>query len=76
MHEYLAIKLVKQELTNATSSYPSFHSAHEGLAVIEEEFFELMGEVFLHPRERSQERMKQEAIQLAAMALRFIIDLT
>ena len=76
MDKTLAIELVKEELDSATSLYSTFHNYHEGVAVIEEEFIELRNEVFLQPNCRDVSRMKQEAIQVAAMALRFIVDLT
>lgn len=65
---------VKQEYEDATSNHGKFNSAHEGLAVIQEEFEELKAEVFKRRGERSMEVMEQEATQLAAMAIRFLSD--
>ena len=69
-----ALILVQEELRSAQANNPPFNSAHEGLAVIQEEYEELKAEVFLNPRERSVPRMYQEAIQVAAMAIRFMVD--
>ena len=58
----------------AVENFAPFHSAHEGLAIIQEEFEELKSEVFCNQNCRSTGLMHNEALQLAAMALRFIID--
>ncbi len=65
---------VKSEYLNATAQYEKFNSAHEGLAVLEEEFEELKQEVFKKPSIRSRSEMRLEALQVAAMAVRFIND--
>ncbi len=69
-----ALELVEQEVATARSRFPAFNSAHEGLAVIMEEFEELKAEVFRNPRDRSVPRMYQESIQVAAVAVRFMVD--
>jgi hypothetical protein len=50
------------------------HSAHEGLAVLLEEVDELKAEVWKKPAQRDVAAMRKEAIQIAAMALRFVLD--
>ena len=60
----------------AISHFPAFASAHEGLAIIQEEFEELKAEVFKNQSQRSNTKMHKEALQLATMALRFIIDVS
>lgn len=65
-------KEVANELIRAMSLHAPMHSAHEGRGVIEEEFDELWDEIKL--REPSRIRMRAEAVQLAAMACRFIMD--
>lgn len=60
------------ELTRARHKFGKFASAHEGYAVLREEVDELWDEV---KRNGSKERMRAEAIQVAAMALRFVEDL-
>lgn len=62
------------ELNKATSEFGAFHNAHEGLAVIWEEFEELKEEVFKKQSEYDMKNMKKEAIHLGAMAMRFIRD--
>lgn len=59
-----------------------FNSVHEGYAVLFEEVDELWDEVKKNPRkmeggkEEHKRRMRIEAIQVAAMALRFASELT
>jgi hypothetical protein len=66
------------EYLRATSLHGDFQSAHEGLAVIREEYLELESEVFWGRKTRSDavwlDRIEREAVQIAAMALRFIVD--
>lgn len=66
---------VQDELNWATNHYPPFRSAHEGFAIIEEEFLELRKEVFRKPNKRSKVKMRKEAKQVAAMATRFMVDI-
>ena len=70
-----AMQDVSAEVIHARSLYPPFHSAHEGLAVVEEEFLELREEVFKNPKTRERQKMYTEAMQLAAMAVRFMLDI-
>lgn len=65
------------ELFAAQRTYPPFHSAHEGFSILKEEVDELWDAVRWKQglSERREELMKQEAIQVAAMALRFLFDL-
>lgn len=62
------------ELQRAQSLHAPMHSAHEGLAIIEEEFEELKREVWKKESKRDVRKMREEAIQLAAMGMRFAID--
>ncbi len=75
METQLVLRQVKEESETAWYTFPAFHSYHEGLAIIEEEFLELRAEVFKQHDARDTARMRQEAIQLAAMAVRFVRDL-
>lgn len=67
--EVMALECIK-----ATKQYKSFHSAHEGLAIIWEEFEELKVEVFKKQSEHDIAQMRREAIHVGAMALRFVYD--
>ena len=83
-----AIFEVRRELERARAKFPRFSSAHEGYAVLQEEVEELKAEVFHGPTrldphvmfepdaapEQRRKRMREEAVQVAAMALRFIED--
>ncbi len=69
-----AENLIRNEFLDAAGRFEPFHSEHEGIAVIREEYMELEKEVFLNPTKRDRARMETEAKQLGAMALRFLID--
>lgn len=68
------IEAASAELERASSHYGAFASAHEGYAILLEEVDELWEEVKKNPRNRSTKRMREEAIQVAAMSLRFVRD--
>jgi len=70
----VAIEEVKQEHASAVKRYSAMRSLHEGIAIIEEEFLELRNEVFKNHTERDLVNMRKEAIQLGAMAIRFLVD--
>lgn len=54
--------------------WPSFNSAHEGYGVLLEEVDELWDHVKVRQPLRDLEAMKKEAVQVAAMAVRFLVD--
>lgn len=62
---------VAAELASARAKWPKFNSAHEGFAVMEEEVDELWTHVKTNQKRRDLAAMKREAIQVAAMAIRF-----
>lgn len=68
-----AVNETLMELAQARSKFAAFNSAHEGYAVILEELDELWREVQAKPK--SVEAMRAEAMQVAAMGLRFMIDI-
>lgn len=70
-----AIFAIEHELCKAEERYPSFHTAHEGYAVILEELDELWDEVKRKQGTRDKAKMRKEAVQVAAMAVRFILDI-
>ena len=71
-----ALDEVQGELKWAIDRFPAMRSPHEGLAIILEEYNELMAEVFKQHGKRDDWLMKKEAKQIAAMAIRFMVDLT
>ena len=64
-----------EECVQASGHYPPFNSAHEGYAIILEELEELKTEIFKKQSNRDVRRMRKEAIQVGAMALRFVNDI-
>lgn len=64
------IMSIWHELERANAKFPLFNSKHEGLAIIEEEFLELRDEVF----HGQMYKARQEAIQTAAMCLKFLMS--
>ena len=69
-----AFREVEAEYHEASANFPPFNSAHEGYAVILEEVRELEKEVFKNKKRRDVGKMREEAIQVGAMALRFVVD--
>jgi|SRR5882724_1736290 len=69
-----AIGEARCELDNAMENWPAFNSAHEGFAVLLEEVDELKVHVWTNQKCRDLVKMRKEAIQVAAMALRFAIE--
>lgn len=70
-----ALALIEAEAERAVAKHPPLSSAHEGYAVIEEEFIELRAEVFKGgSAPRDAMAMRTEAVQLGAMAVRFLVD--
>jgi NTP pyrophosphatase (non-canonical NTP hydrolase) len=65
---------VSEELERAKDLYPPFNSAHEGYAVLLEEVDELWDEVRVKQGLRDSNKLRQEAIQIAAMAIRFALE--
>lgn len=63
-----------EELMRATSRFGPFNSAHEGYAVLLEEVDELWDHVKMKQSKRCPHDMRAEAIQTAAMAIRFGTD--
>lgn len=63
------------EYRRAISKFPDFNSAHEGYAVLLEEVDELWDEIKNNKKPGAYERMRVEATQVGAMALRFLVML-
>jgi hypothetical protein len=68
------LREVADELDHALRKYAKFNSAHEGYAVILEEMDELKSEVWRKQTKRRVKKMRKEALQVAAMALRFALE--
>ena len=81
-----AVKEIVTEYKKAVAKFPEFNSCHEGYAVIEEELDELWAEVKKKTSQpptnqpyspsdyQDKKKLREEAIQVAAMSLRFLID--
>lgn len=70
-----AVEEIEIEYKRAIEKFPKFNSQHEGFAVLKEEMDELWEAVRL--KQGSPERLEKltsEAIQVGAMALRFLTD--
>ena len=65
---------VAREVERAIGKFPPFHTGHEGKAIIEEELEELWE--LIRANDSYGEAARTEAIQLAAMAVRYVYDLT
>lgn len=65
---------VEKEIIQATSVWPPFNSSHEGYGILAEEFIELQQHVFTNQKRRDLVAMRKEAIQVAAMAIRFAAE--
>jgi hypothetical protein len=71
------IDSVELEVYRATELFRPHHSMHESLGIIEEEFDEFKKEVFafnLTKNRDTRPAARTELIQLAAMAVRTILD--
>lgn len=65
---------VLDEVRKASKNWPKFNSAHEGYAILLEEVDELWDEVKVNQKRRDLIKMRSEAKQVAAMAIRFMGD--
>lgn len=72
---YDILAIVESEVRTAVELFPPFHSAHEGYAVILEEMDELWEEIKNNKSPESLKRQRKEAKQVAAMAIRFLLDI-
>jgi DNA repair exonuclease SbcCD ATPase subunit len=69
-----AVFYVKAEVERAKRKHPGdFHSPHEGYAILLEEVDELKAEVWKSKHDKAA--MRTEAIHVAAMAVRFVVEL-
>lgn len=73
IHVDAAVEEVAAEVARAMAKFDSFNSPHEGWAVIKEEMDELWEHVRANTARSGQART--EAIHIAAMAVRYALDL-
>lgn len=66
---------VFKETETAVNQWPKFNSVHEGYAVLAEEVDELWQHVKTNQKKRKIAEMKKECIQVAAMAVRFSLEI-
>lgn len=64
-----AAEFALAEVIKAVRSNEGFASFHEGYGVLKEEYEELWDEIKIKRADRSRERIHDEAIQVAAMAI-------
>lgn len=69
-----ALREIGQEVMRARGKFAPFASAHEGYAVLLEEVDELWTEVKRKQPVRDVAKMRGEALQAGAMAVRFLTD--
>lgn len=67
----LGLKAFEAEFIRASRRFGAFNSTHEGWAVIREELDELWEAV---KQNADNSKLRREAIQVGAMALRFLHD--
>lgn len=67
----VAMAKVRAEVVRAITKYPAFNSTHEGYAVIAEELDELWDDV----KRNHKTGAVEEAVQVAAMGVRFVMDI-
>lgn len=66
---------INSECERAMLNYPPFKSPHEGFAIILEEMDELWTEIKKRKNGNpNSDAIKKEAVQLAAMCKRFLLD--
>jgi hypothetical protein len=72
-----AVPEIIDEILRAKQLFPSmFINQHEAIAVIREEYLELEQECFKNQRNYDLDAQRKEAKQLAAMAIRLMVELT
>lgn len=71
---FIAAAEALEEARTAAIAWPPFNSAHEGYAILAEEVDELWDVVKVNQKRRDLKLMRKEAIQVAAMAIRFAAE--
>jgi hypothetical protein len=70
MAPYEHLNSIFQEYLRAARLHPPFNSAHEGYAIVLEE----LDEVWFEVKCNNLDAARAEMLQVAAMALRFLVD--
>ena len=70
--KYDTVFSILEELERANRIYEPFNSPHEGYAILLEEMDELFEEI--KKKQPDKTRMREEAIQVGAMAIKFILS--
>ena len=75
--EYMeAMREVAEEYFKAQEEFPPFFSKHDGIGIIHEEFIELRDAAYWpHKLKPEDDDAYTEAKQLAAMAIRYMVDI-
>ena len=74
IRERVCVEVVR-EFAEISGKFKPFNSAHEGYGVLAEEVEELWEEIRKKRSMRDKGRMWNEAKQVAAVAMRFMVDL-
>lgn len=69
------LEMIETELARADRIYEPFISVHEGYAILLEEIDELWDEIKKSKGRLASEKMVEESIQVAVVAVKFIRDL-
>ena len=70
------LKMLKVKVDDPNHPFANLHSPHHGYALLLEEMDELWEEIRKKNKFRDLEAMREEAMQIAALAIRFMVDLT
>ena len=73
-YEQAAVDALAEAL-RARALWTPFNSAHEGFAILWEEMDELKAHVWMNQKRRDYGAMRAEAIQVAAMAIAFAVEI-
>lgn len=68
------VAVVRAQYAVECAHTPSFHSAHEGVAYLIGELHDLWTEVQKHPETRDPMELEEEAVAVAALAIRFVVN--
>jgi hypothetical protein len=69
-----ALEEIRMELLAAYENFPDIRSAHEGVAIIEEEFLEFREAAYWPHKQKHVDAEETEARHLAAMCVRYLVD--